>query len=344
MILVGVVALALVQTAAIAQPDQVVEASGVVRTHLDVRISRAIDLHFYIRALASGEANPAPGDNLAPAIQAARVLDDALGTDMLRWGPVEGALVGCNSAGDIIEAFGKLPETFGPRFGTPGKTIKLREHAVTYARMLQSVEAHFAASIWPDHKSRLEALERRLQKGLGPNESKSFEFMVKHLGMVDPDITIPVYLIVDAPFPGAFTHRSWGGSAVCFVSSNGVEGSQLYETVLHEATHALDVGTFGKNVFAKLREKLGAAGLSRRDRGFRNVPHTLMFVHTAETVRRVIDPDHKHYGHVSGYYKKVPESTGAVLQNWIDYLDGKTTQDEALNRIVQDFLTKRARP
>ncbi|MGD2110125.1 MAG: hypothetical protein PVI86_12145 [Phycisphaerae bacterium] len=339
-ILISAVVVTLGQSGAVAQSGEVEKGGRLVRTQLDARISPAIDLHFFVRAL-SVEDRPVSVEGMLPAIEAARTLNEKLGEHLLRWGPIEGALVKCQTVSEVVAAFEKLPETFGPRQRTPGKAIKLRESAVRYANALQNVEPYFVSSIWPEHNERLAALRQRLLDGLGQKQATSFEFMMKHLNMTDPAITIPVYLVFDAPFPGAFTQRGWDGKAVCFVGSQNVEGSQLYETVLHEATHALDVATAADNVFATLRDKLTAAGLSRRDHGFRDVPHTLMFVHTAETVRRILDPEHKDYGDTHGYYKRAPKSTDAVRQHWVDYLDGKITQDEALDRIVRDFVNNR---
>lgn len=343
-ILVGAAMLTLGQVDVAGQPKKAVKGGEQVRTRLDVRISPAIDLHFYIRELVADDVDPASVGGLASAVEAGRELNDALGEHMLRWGPLEGALVACDTAADVVAAFGRLPETYGPRLRTPGKTIQLRESAVTYANALQSVEPHFLEAVWPEHRQCVVLLQRRLHDGLRPKEAKAFEYMIKHLGMKDPAKTIPVYLVAETPFPGAYTHRGWDGDAVCFVGSSNVKGSQLYETVLHEATRALDIATVSHNVFTTLREKLSIAGVSRRDQGFRDVPHTLMLVHTAETVRRQVDSDHKHNGRGLGYYKKVPKATGAVLQPWIDYLDGMITQDEALDRIVQDFLEEQRQP
>ena len=334
--------LALLSGPAVGEPGECVKAGEETRTHLDIRISPVVDLHFSIRAAAAGPEDSVSTEGVA--VQAVQEMNKALGGGLLAWGPVEGALLDCKTAADVLDSFGQLPETFGLRFRTPGKTVELRKHAVRYARALQDAEESFLEVTWPKHQSTLAALENRLDKGLAPKETDCFDYMIKHLGMEDPKITIPVFLVAEAPFPGAFTHRARGGRAVCFVSARDAAGSQLYETVLHEATHALDVATYGHNVFATLREKLSEAGLSRRDRGLRDVPHTLMFVHTAETVRRVLDPHHEHYGHVSGYYKKVPQATEAVLPPWTDYLDGKITQAAALDRIVQTFVKKRSQP
>jgi hypothetical protein len=87
-----------------------------------------------------------------------------------------------------------------------------------------------------------------------------------------------------------------------------------------------------------LRRKLIAAGIPQADRLFRDVPHTLMFVQAGETIRRVVDPAHKHYGDVYGYYAKVPRATEAVRPAWEAHLRGELAQDAALDRIVETAL------
>jgi len=138
------------------------------------------------------------------------------------------------------------------------------------------------------------------------------------------------------PFPGAVTHyRAGRAGGVCFVAVRDVDPLQLVESILHEATHALDIAWDGSGVLDELRKKLQESAPPVGRNVLHNVPHTLMFVHAAETVRRNIDPTHKHYGDVAGYYAKVPRATGAVRQPWIEYLDGKLSREDALDHMVQ---------
>jgi hypothetical protein len=115
----------------------------------------------------------------------------------------------------------------------------------------------------------------------------------------------------------------------------------LYEVILHEATHALDVATANQpTVLNELRRRLAAVGLGPRMPVMRNVVHTLFFVQAGETVRRVVDPNHAHYGDTAGYYVKVPLAVAAVRPAWVDHLDGKVSRDEALDAIVSAVVAK----
>src|SRR5439155_540286 len=66
---------------------------------LEIRAQPVVDLHFWVRRLAQG-SEPAPElPGLEEAVQAAKALDQALGSP-LAWGPIEGLLGACASAKD----------------------------------------------------------------------------------------------------------------------------------------------------------------------------------------------------------------------------------------------------
>jgi hypothetical protein len=83
-----------------------------------------------------------------------------------------------------------------------------------------------------------------------------------------------------------------------------------------------------------LRARLEKAGFTRRDKEWREVPHTLMFVQAGETIRRVVDPKHEPYGVVAKYYDKVRPIADVEIPAWTAYLDGKTTREEAVEKIL----------
>jgi hypothetical protein len=65
--------------------------------------------------------------------------------------------------------------------------------------------------------------------------------------------------------------------------------------------------------------------------------HTVMFVQAAGTVRRVLDPNHRDYGDVKGYYARVGRAAEVVVPAWRDYLDGRIDREAAVERIVAGF-------
>jgi hypothetical protein len=219
-----------------------------------------------------------------------------------------------------------------------GKTIAIRQPVLAFLRAYARLEPAFQKDVWPQHKAALEAAHRRLHEELVPRQAACFDYILKRLGMEDPRLDIPVYLVAEAPYPGGFTHRRRGRGGVCFVGVEHAGGSLLLEVVLHEASHALDIATLDQDTaFQQLRAGLKQAGHDPRSPIYRDVPHTLLFYQAAETVRRLLAPGHKHYGDAIGYYAKVPQAIQAVRPAWDDYLDGKIARDAALKRILSQF-------
>ncbi|HKB16025.1 MAG TPA: hypothetical protein VKF62_08160, partial [Planctomycetota bacterium] len=220
-------------------------APETAETRLDVRLNPLADLHFGLRKSMEG-----PGPESAPA--GTYMLDggpskeaEELGRIEGRlggprgWGILEGALESADSARALSEIAEGMPETFR---AMGGRDLPLRELALDLARTLSSVEPAFLAGLWPERKRTLEREAARLRSGFRGKEAECLGFMLRSLGMEDPNATIPVFLVTEAPSPGAMTHRRRGGGGVCFVGlSADVEGTLLQETVLHEATHALDL-------------------------------------------------------------------------------------------------------
>ena len=152
--------------------------------------------------------------------------------------------------------------------------------------------------------------------------------------MKDPGLALPVYLVGDAPFPGAVTVRGEGGRGVSFVAVNGLEESQLFEIVLHEVTHSLDLAAGEHSAFGELRTALEKAGVDARDRRLRDLPHALMFVQSAESIRRRVDPAHRDYGEVEQLYARMGADTESMRGFWRDHLEGKLERGAALDSIA----------
>ncbi|MCI0662568.1 MAG: hypothetical protein L0220_15990, partial [Acidobacteria bacterium] len=49
-------------------------------------------------------------------------------------------------------------------------------------------------------------------------------------------------------------------------------------------------------MLAEIEKRLRKAGLSGSDLAVRHGPHLLVFIQSAETVKRLIDPSHRAYG------------------------------------------------
>lgn len=207
---------------------------------------------------------------------------------------------------------------------------------------LAQIEAPFLETVWPRHQAAIKQAPTKLANSFSPKERDCFAYLTNSLGLETPAERVPVYLVSEAPRPAAFTFRRGDHQGVCVISVEAYRDSLLFETVLHEATHALDLESKGdRNVLNELRQRLLTAGLSSADPDFRNVPHTLMFIQAGETIRRIVDPAHQHYGEVKGYYARVPLVSNVELPAWLAYLDGKISREQALTQIVDRFLKAR---
>jgi hypothetical protein len=298
--------------------------------------SPAIDLYFHVRALA-GRGGTSPPESLRAAVEAARELDRTLTGSPLAWGPLEGLLPGAETAADVVAAFERAPESLELRGGTK---VPLRAGARKLAAAL--VEAEPAtAELWEEHARRTSAARKRWEEVVGTEERELLAFHLASLGMREPGLAVPVYLVAEGSWPGAVTHLDDAGRGVCFVAVDTVPGSLFHETVLHEATHALDVAAGDESALGELRKKLEGAGRDPRDRAYHDLPHALMFVQAAESIRRVIDPAHVDYGEVEKVYQRMGAGAEAVRGFWRDHLDGKLARAEALDGIVASVLPPR---
>ena len=311
--------------------------------HVDAHVKPFADLFFFVVSLPPGSEKMPKIDGFAQAVEAARPIQDTfrlgIGPLLQTLGAVSAAALPCERAAEAVPAFAQLPETVSlPN----GETLRLRETAVKLAQALAVIEEPFLQKVWPQHKAALDQAAAKLAKTFSPKESACFAYLAKSLGLETPRERVPLYLVVEAPRPGGFTFRLRNQQAVCIISTEANQDSQLFEVVLHESTHALDLETSGqKNVLAELRARLLKAGLSESDPDFRNVPHTLMFIQAAETIRRIVDPVHKHYGETKGYYARVPLASKVELPIWLAHLDGKISREEAINQIITEFLKAR---
>lgn len=301
-------------------------------THVVFHASPAIDLYFLARkASAPGAENPLPA--LAPALVAARALERSLGGSMLAFFPLDGLLPGCQTVADLAAAFARAPESLELPGGAPAE---LRKGALALAAALAEAEPAFQ-ELWTARAARIEAARRCWEEHVGPKEHELFAFHLASLGMQDPGLALPVFLVGDAPWPGAMTVRGEEGRGVSFIAVQGLAGSQLFEVVLHEVTHSLDLAAGEASAFGELGAQLEAAGLDARDRRLNDLPHTLMFVQSAESIRRVIDPAHRDYGEVEKVYGRMGSDAEAVRGLWRDHLDQKLARAEALAAIVESL-------
>ena len=295
-------------------------------SHVVFHWSPAIDLYFHVRVAESALA----AEPFAPAAKLARELDRALGGMALAWGPLDGLLPGCATVADLQAAFARAPERLALRGGTQ---VELRARALELAAALVPAEEAFA-ELWKERAPRLAAVRALWTERVGAKERALLDFHLASLGMTDPRLALPVYLVGEAPWPGALTVFDERRQGVSFVAASAGEGSTLLEIVLHEVTHSLDVACGERSALGELRARLPAPeGAARRG----DPAHVLMFVQSAESIRRVIDPDHHDYGDLEDVYARLGAGVEALRGAWGDHLAGRLTRAEAFDLYAESL-------
>ena len=317
-------------------------------SRIEIRVTPLADLWAFVRARATppeaSKGKPAsvldlPG--LEDAAALARSLDRRFGST-LEWGVLDRELEFCEDVDGLVARFENLPEKHETRSGT----IALREDALALARAVAVVEERFLDEVWPEHEKQIEAAKSRLAKTFFPHEKECFAEVLGHFGIPDPGVVVPVFLVHEIPPFGGVTYvrgardasaKARGG--ICFLAVTNAEGTQLDETLLHECTHAIDVATpLGVGLIEELRSKLQAAGVGPRDKRNHDLWHTIYFAEAAATIQRRVDPKHRPYGEVAGYYPKVPTAAAIVLPRWEQYLAGKLDRATLLEQLVAETV------
>lgn len=107
---------------------------------------------------------------------------------------------------------------------------------------------------------------------------------------------------------------------------------------MHEASHALDVATMRQpTALMQLRRALQTAGVDASDPRYRDIWHTIMFIQSAETIRRIVDPSHLDYGEHADYYARVCAIADVQRPIWRSYLDEQITLQDAIDAIVRSL-------
>jgi hypothetical protein len=310
-----------------------VAVKGANQKRLEVRVKPFVDLYFFVYKLSSTSDIPPEIKGFPEAVDAARQIPfTATLVDLI---PFQ-----CETAVDAVRAFSQFPETYKT---AKGEIIPLRERAVHLARALAVIEKPFLKKVWPQHKRDIEQAAARVAQTLGPKEQECFTYLTKHLGMEDAEYVVPIYLVAETPWPGGFT--MWGKESthgICLLSVRALQGSKLLGAILHEAIHALDLETRGNgNVLQLLNDRLLKAGFDKSDLVVKLAPHLLVFIQSAETVRRYLDPSHHAYDEGVFARPGLQPVVRVELPIWTAYLDGKMSREDALNQIVDEFIKAR---
>ena len=301
---------------------------------LSVRISPVVDLYYLLRTQASSKDTILKGSqDFAVAVRAARQLQDAFGdANSPAWGFLDIALNDCQNASDAVQAFARLPVSLR------GGAIPMREGATRLAEAMSAVEPLFLKTIWPKHKSLLNARLAEINRQLISRDEEYFAYVAKNLKI---DISLPhmnFYLVAESPEPGSITYFLRDGSRISVVSAQN-RGALLFVAMLYETGHVLRHLMTGKTVFGDLNEQLSK--LHAPDADVQNLVLALLFVQGIETVQRLTRPARKSDRNFPSVDARFPYLSTVVRPAWSRYLDGKIQYAEALDQIVAEYAKAR---
>ena len=318
------------------------ETGEAPKTSLRIIIEPFPDFYFQARAQLAGVGEALP--LLQPVADAYRPVDQVRGS----WGgywrfDVPG--LESQSPDDFAEWFSEAPETVKERAGT----VPIREPGQAMARAMKDVWPQFLSNHWPHRRDALRGPMAQLRREFMPKHQEALRYMLDSLGIENPKIEVPMYLVLETHPPGASTYRSYSGPLAVLSTNDLLEHdrvSDLAETLLHETCHVLDLASKGDaDAFSVLRKMLEARGITRQDPRHHDVPHLIMFVQSEETMRRLYNPDHLAYGDtpragIAPLYERSGAAADYVRRHWRDFLDGNIDRETALTRIADDTIAE----
>lgn len=323
-------------------PDAVAESASAIV----LRVEPFPDFYFRVRAQAAEIVAADP--NLAPVVEAWMPVQEHVGSFGGFW---RFDLAGLLSTS--VEAFrGWFEDPSETMPNRAGGTIPIGGSGRAMATAMESAWPTFRETEWPARERRLRTAMARLDREFMPKHRRALRYMLDSLGIDDPKVDVPMYLVIDTHPPGATTYRTNDGPvAVLSVGELLSEGrfSDLEETLLHETCHVLDGASRGEDdVFSVLRSRLMDRGVTRDDERLHSIPHLIMFVQAESTMQRIYDPNHVAYGDTqrgefAPLYERHGEAGVVVRRLWKAHLDGALDRDQALDQIVDTLIGDSAR-
>ena len=307
------------------------ESTAQTETRLELRAAPLPDLYFGIRALAASKAPVTHA--YQGAVQAAQALHATFGS-FGSIGAVDSYTFIASTPSEFTSYVSELPDPM-QNFG---REVSARDDAVQLGKAMEQLWDEFQANGWSEHNKEISSVIARLDSDFFGKHQEALGYMLESLGINDPDITVPLYLVTHANPPGAMAYYLRDGPAVILDIQQSGTDALLQEIILHETCHTLDQASNDPdNAFATFRSLLEERGISQRDRRYRSIPHLLMFVQAEETMRRIYNPQHQAYGDAKGVYERSNAVAPVLRKHWRAFLDGNTTRAEALQRIVSEL-------
>jgi hypothetical protein len=297
-----------------------------------LHVSSLMDLYYLLRMHAASKSlKPVAINGFDEAVNATREMQNVFGGPASgAWGILDSEVVDCQDSAELTLKFGRLPES------VRGGTIPVREGAVRMAKAMNAIEPLFLKKIWPKHKSVLDKNSDQLLHLFGSKGHACLTFIGKNLRMEDWAPELNFYLVAELPEPGSITYFLRSGRRISVISASTDKGFSSSVAMLYEATHIFRALSTHSNVLTDLEDRLKSGGASNE--AVRNAVLTLIFVQSAETVRRILDPSHKLFGKHQEAQARFPLMNSLVMPVWIRYLNGESSYGVALDQLVAGFL------
>jgi len=151
-----------------------------------------------------------------------------------------------------------------------------------------------------------------------------------------PDLPLLVDAASEAGPDGAYTTDGppgTSGHTTIAAANHDLQGDMAFEMIFHEASHPLTGLALSRSIAAEgTRQKVDAP---------RVLSHTIIFFTAGELAKRELgkagDASYKPYAYryqlYTGGWQKLRD---ALERDWLPYLDGKTSFDEAIAALVRD--------
>jgi hypothetical protein len=286
-----------------------------------------VNLHLALRAESRARTARAPG----------RIKTSALKADEREaW----------SSALDGYAEYGQRDLLFDPRLVRMNNRLTLLVDDATLdgvdveapaKRALTTAAPIYRAHFWAAQQQLNDRWISALQAMLAEHGAAMAAAMARVYGVRWPDDPILVDASAEAgPLGGYTTDGPPGTAAHTTIESANPEyqNDMGFEMVFHEASHARAIG--GRIIAA-----LNGEGVRQHVAVPRDLWHVLIFFTAGELAKRELgksgDADYKPYAYRYGVYTRGWQKLrDATEKDWLPYLDGKTSWDDAIAAVVRD--------
>ena len=325
-VLAGLLA-AFAHEVALAQQGAAAPPPSAKKFSFELAINPLLECHFYLKIFGadSFKPDPASGIDLGSEINIYNTAQRTiLDPEVWRW--FEQLIVEGPDAAAVRKAAQSLPPALDNTRNQTGVRM--------IAESLESAYPKFETAIWPRH---LQGVNRALvgaKQWLLPTRERLSAVLMEKMAFEPVDAPATIYVVLRS---GGVT--SWGKTSreyFTVVGASGLSSLVLVESALHEATHIVDtLQPFNAGwILKRVRAGLKGEAPAQVDIFI----HGLIAYNAGVLVKRFVSPGYNPAGirapaQAEQYQPYV--STYQVI--WNEYLDGKTSADEVVAKLLAEF-------